>query len=81
MELVRKMQLSKDEIDLTEQVIMLYGSKTQNQLMLLTHSEKPWSEKREGLMPYEYSNNPISLDCMHDYYKTRYDRNRTKKGA
>lgn len=81
MELVRKMQLSKDEIDLTEQVIMLYGSKPQNQLILLTHSEKPWSEKREGLMPYEYSNNPISLDTMHDYYKTRYDRNRAKKEA
>lgn len=81
MELVRKMQLSKDEIDLTEQVIILYGSKPQNQLILLTHSEKPWSEKREGLMPYEYSNNPISLDTMHDYYKTRYDRNRAKKEA
>ena len=54
---------------------------TQNQLILLTHSEKPWSGKREGLKPYVYSNNPISLDTMHDYDKARYDRNRAKKEA
>lgn len=78
-ELMEKMQLSGEEVSLTERVIMLYGSRTQNQLILLTHSEKPWSEKREGLMPYEYSNTPISLDTMYKYYKARYDRNRGKK--
>lgn len=77
--LLKKMGLSKDEIDLTERVIMLYGSRTQNQLIMLTHSEKPWSEKREGLMPYDYSEEEISLDTMHDYYKERYDRNRGRK--
>lgn len=77
-ELVNKMKLTDDEISLTERVIMLYGSRTQNQLILLTHSEKPWSEKREGLKPYDYSSCEISLDTMHDYYKERYDRNREK---
>lgn len=77
-ELLKKMSLTPDEIDLTERVILLYGSRTQNQLILLTHSEKPWSEMREGLMPYDYSNKEISLDTMHDYYKERYDRNRAK---
>lgn len=76
--LLKKMSLTKEEIALTERVIMLYGSRTQNQLILLTHSEKPWSEMREGLMPYDYSNKEISLDTMHDYYKERYDRNRAK---
>lgn len=77
-ELLERMALTKDEIGLTESVVMLYGSKTQNQLILMTHSEKPWSEKREGLKPYEYSQREISLDTMHDYYKERYDRNRGK---
>lgn len=77
--LLDKMGLEKEEIALTERVIMLYGSRTQNQLILLTHSEKPWSEKREGLMPYDYSCVEISLDTMHNYYKQRYDRNRGKK--
>lgn len=78
-ELMSKMQLEQDEVSLTERVIMLYGSRTQNQLILLTHSEKPWSEMREGLMPYDHSEREISLDTMYEYYKERYDRNRAKK--
>lgn len=78
-ELMDKMRLTEEEMVLSERVIMLYGSRTQNQLILLTHSEKPWSEKREGLMPYEYSEREISLDTMYAYYKERYDRNRAQK--
>lgn len=77
-DLMGRMKLTDEEIALTERVIMLYGSRTQNQLILLTHSEMPWSEKREGLMPYDYSDRPISLDTMYEYYKARYDRNRGK---
>ena len=53
-------------------------TKTQNQLILLTHSEKPWSEMREGMAPYEYSDKEMSLSTMYHYYKERYDRNRAK---
>ena len=76
--LVEKMELTKDEVELTERVIILYGSKTQNQLILLTHSEKPWIEQREGLAPYEYSDKEMSISTMYHYYKGRYDRNRAK---
>ena len=76
--LVEAMGLTEDEVELTERVIMLYGSKTQNQLILLTHSEKPWSEQREGMAPYEYSDKIISLNTMYHYYKERYDRNRKR---
>lgn len=78
-ELMKRMQLNEEEVSLTERVILLYGSRTQNQLILLTHSERPWSEMREGLMPYDYSKKPISLDTMYQYYKARYDRNRQNK--
>lgn len=76
--LVSKMELTNDEVELSERVIMLYGSKTQNQLIFLTHSEKPWSEQRKGLAPYEYSDKEISIATMYNYYKERYDRNRAK---
>lgn len=79
--LVTKMGLTNDEIDLTERVIMLYGSKTQNQLIFLTHSEKPWSEQREGMAPYEYSDKEISINTMYNYYKERYDRNRANNNG
>lgn len=76
--LVDKMGLTPEEVELAERVIMLYGSKTQNQLILLTHSEKPWSEQREGMAPYEYSDKEMSISTMYHYYKDRYDRNRAK---
>ena len=63
--LVDKMKLTPEEVEVTERVIMLYGSKTQNQLILLTHSEKPWSEQREGLAPYESQTKKyLSAQCI-----------------
>lgn len=78
--LLGSLSFSDDERELLEQVILMYGSKSQNQLIFLTHSELPWTEKREGLMPYERSNNPISLDTMYNYYKERHEHNRSKRG-
>ena len=78
-ELVDKLNLSKDEVELLDSVIVLYGNKSQNNLIFLTHSEKPWVEARQDLPPYARSNNPISLDTMYQYYKERHDRNRNNQ--
>ena len=66
------------DIELLESIILLYGSKSQNDLIFITHSEKPWVEAREGLKPYERSSKELSLDTMYEYYKERHDRNRNK---
>lgn len=66
------------DFELIESIILLYGAKSQNELIFLTHSELPWVEKREGLRPFDRSENELSLDTMHDFYKARYDRNRQK---
>lgn len=76
--LSNKLSLTADEFGLLESVNNLYGSKTQNQLILATHSEKPWIDARGDLLPFEFSKTPISLDTMYAYYKERYDRNRAK---
>ena len=52
-----------------------YGSKSQNYLIFLTHSELPWCEKREGLKPDERSACPLSLDTMYRYYAERHTKN------
>lgn len=78
-ELISRMQLTQETVCLSDRVNLLYGARTQNQLILMTHSEKPWSEMREGLAPYEYSDREISLDTMYHYYKDRYDRNRSEQ--
>lgn len=74
-----KLGLTEQQINLIESVINLYGSKTQNQLILFTHSEQPWAEMREGFRPYEKSTTELSLDTMYSYYKERHDRNRKQK--
>jgi len=70
--------LTEKQLELSDSVNMLYGSKTQNQLIFVTHSELPWCEAREGLLPYESSNKEISLDTMYRYYKERHDRRRSR---
>ena len=39
----------------------------------LWHAEKPWSEKRENLSPFDYSDEEISLETMYEYYKKRLE--------
>lgn len=78
-ELAAKLQLTAEETELLDSIVMLYGSKSQNGLIFLTHAEQPWVEAREGLAPYQRSEKEISLDTMHAYYKARHDRNRQKQ--
>ena len=72
--LAQKLKLEDKEIELFDSVMNLYGAKTQNQLILVTHSELPWCEQREGLYPFQSSNRVISLDTMFDYYSARRNR-------
>lgn len=74
-----ELAFTTDEQELIESVITLYGAKTQNELILYTHAEKPWAEKREGLPPYQRSERELSLDTMYAYYKARHDKNRQAK--
>lgn len=74
-----EMRLSTDEIELLESIIMLYGSKSQNNLIFLTHAEQPWVDAREGLPPFQRSEKELSLDTMHDFYKARHEKNRTRQ--
>lgn len=76
-----KLGLNADQLETIESVIMMYGKQSQNQLIWLTHSEKPWASARNGLSPYESSESEISLDVMYSYYRERYIRNRQKHEA
>lgn len=73
-----ELNLNKDEEELIDSIVMLYGSMSQNKLIFLTHSELPWVEAREGLAPYERSDKEISLDTMYEFYKNRHDRNKSR---
>lgn len=66
--LYRKMGLGKEETEFIESVYKHYGSMSHDQLVFLTHSQRPWNEARKGLEPFEYSDREISLDTMYRYY-------------
>lgn len=69
------LSMTENERGLLEQIVLMYGTKSQNQLIYLTHSESPWCEQRRGLEPFERSNKQISLDTMYHYYLDRHNRN------
>jgi uncharacterized phage-associated protein len=77
-EITHELDFNSEQLELIESVIMLYGSKTQNQLIFMTHTEKPWVEMREGLAPYQRSEKKLSFDTMYSYYKERHEHNRAK---
>lgn len=67
-QLQEAMNLSHDETDFVEAIYKHYGSMSHDQLVFLTHSQRPWNEARKGLQPFEYTDQKISLDSMYEYY-------------
>lgn len=78
-ELNAKLSFSEEQTKCLNSVISLYGTKQDAQLISYTHCEKPWAEKREGLLPFQRSTKELSLDTMYNYYKTRRDSQRKSK--
>lgn len=49
-------------------VVAHYGSLSTDELIDMTHEEKPWANARQGLNLHERSRIPISLNDLHDYF-------------
>ena len=75
-----KLGIDKDQTDFLESIFLQYGTMTDGKLVFLTHCEKPWSEKREGLEPFDHSEEKISMETMYQYYYSRMERNRKERG-
>lgn len=74
-----KMTLNEKEMELNltekqksflEAIYRKYGTMSHDKLVFLTHSEKPWSEKRENLSPFAPSQEELSTDTMYSYYNS-----------
>lgn len=64
---------SPDDEELLERVWLTYGEQTANALEALTHTEQPWKEAREGLLPNERSHIAIDPETMKSYYRSIYN--------
>ena len=60
--------LTPDEKVVVDAVLGGYGALDGRQLSIITHSERPWQEAREGLGPTDYCDRAIPLDSMQAYY-------------
>ena len=63
-----KTEEDKNKIAMIDAVFNKYGKLSSLQLELLTHSEFPWIEAREGLSPIETGNRKINEETMRNFY-------------
>lgn len=61
-------QNDSEKVDLIDAVFKKYSPLMSLQLEMLTHSEKPWIEAREGLTPLENGSRVISEETMKKFY-------------
>ena len=60
--------LSEDQTDTIDAVLLYYGKKSSQWLSDLTHMEDPWIDARRGLEPGERGENEITQVAMAEYY-------------
>ena len=63
-----KMELGTDLKEFFDIIFDTFGDFDENELESMTHNEDPWINAREGLKPWEASNNEISLSSMKQYH-------------
>ncbi len=61
-------EFDEDTEDVLEQVWQEYGSYTGNQLENITHQEDPWITARQGYLPLDRCNEPITDESIYNYY-------------
>ncbi len=71
---VRNIDLDKDQQDFFNALYKHYGLMSHDKLVFLTHSESPWCNARDGLLPFEPSQNIIPKDSIENYYSERLKR-------
>jgi len=69
-EIFSKNKLTDHQMQYIYAVLDQYGGLTSFQLELLSHSEAPWIEARNGKAPHERCNNVISKQRMMEYYSS-----------
>ena len=61
-------RFSEEQLQLLEEVWRVYGKYDAGYLEMLTHSEAPWQEAREGLSEIDPSHNEIDLSLAKAFY-------------
>ncbi len=68
--IITKNNLSEDQLDFINSVLNKYGGLSSFDLELLSHSEAPWIEARNGYEPHQSCKVVIPKQRMHEFYST-----------
>jgi uncharacterized phage-associated protein len=71
-----KLLLEPEQWKFIDAILTNYALMSHEKLVMLTHSERPWNEAREGLGLFDYSENQISLESMYNYYSKLHESNK-----
>lgn len=71
-------KISAEDKKLLNEVWKVYGKLDAGYLEMLTHSEKPWQDARNGLQSYENSNNEITPKAMKSFYSMKLEKTQKK---
>lgn len=63
-----QMDLNADQLKLVDAVLATYSKFSDERLVMMSHSEKPWNEARIGLSPIERSTTKLSVDIIYNYF-------------
>ena len=62
--------LNKDQKETIDSILSVYGKKSAQWLIDLTHLEDPWKNAREDCKPGEKCTNEITQGAMYEYYSS-----------
>ena len=66
----RSLPMAERDVAHIDRVLVMYGHMSMQQLIDLTHDERPWQKARAGLAPDAKSNEPMPLETIAQFYKS-----------
>jgi uncharacterized phage-associated protein len=72
----KDIRLSKKDKELLDEVWNVYGKFDAGYLEMLSHSEQPWQDARDGLQGHENSNNEIPTKSMKSFYSSKLENSK-----
>ncbi|MHA7056060.1 Panacea domain-containing protein [Aquimarina sp. M1] len=70
-EKIKSLEITKNQKSVINSVLKFYASQDEGNLVLRTHTDKPWNQARKKLSPFERSTNEIKAEWMFDFYSQK----------
>lgn len=64
----KELALDESQMKLVDSVLNAYSKLSDERLVLMTHSEAPWNEAREGYSVIQRCTQELKIDTIYDYF-------------